>query len=78
MYTHTPNKQVLLAWLVGDYLLLNDFGLYEVITVCVSYFRSRVAQSVQCLTTDWTTGRSGFDRAGPSIIIDNYQFATTV
>jgi hypothetical protein len=22
---------------------------------------SRVAQSVQCLTTDWTTGRSSFD-----------------
>jgi hypothetical protein len=23
--------------------------------------RGRVAQSVQCLTMDWTTGRSGFD-----------------
>jgi uncharacterized YccA/Bax inhibitor family protein len=35
------NKQVLVAWLVGDHLLLKDFGHYGIIfrTTCVYYFR---------------------------------------
>jgi hypothetical protein len=39
-----------------------------VINVIAQVTGAGVAQSVQCLATDWTTGRSGFDpRQGQSI-----------
>jgi hypothetical protein len=42
-------------------ILGNPVSLRSVIIFSYMLMVSRVAQSVQCLTTDWTTGRSGFD-----------------
>jgi hypothetical protein len=40
---------------------MNSSHTELVLTPTVYYFGSRVAQSVQCLTTGWTTGQSEFD-----------------
>jgi hypothetical protein len=48
-------------WLVADHLLIRDFRPYGIIFTNMCCYRGAgLAQSV-CLTTDWTTGRSGFD-----------------
>jgi hypothetical protein len=53
MFLHITNAEVVNA--------CGSKGLEGVIALPLGIVVSRVAQSVQCLAADWTTGRSRFD-----------------
>jgi hypothetical protein len=43
----SKNKQVMVAWLVGDHLLLGDFGPYGIIFMSVCFYNSSYGNAVK-------------------------------